>query len=97
MVPGVKELHDAYDAAIANAAKAAAEYVAAIRAELPPGEWSVGPGQAWSAGPSLHFDGELWTAVDYERKRKIRGHAPTINAALLALDACRANKGDRTG
>ena len=86
MVPGVKELHDAYAAADA--------YIAAIRAELPPGKWVAGPGQAWLRDPdlALTFDGDLWHATTYDGERKIRGHAPTINAALFALDACRTKK-----
>ena len=95
----MKELHDAYDAAIAHAAKAAAEYVAAIRAELPPGNWRVGPGLVYERDLdlSLNFTGDLWHATTYDGERKIRGHAPTINAALLALDVCRSGKSQRTG
>ena len=96
MVPGVKELHDAYAAACETMNAAADAYIAAIRAELPP-EWTVGPGQAWTDSAALTFDGDLWHATAYDGQRKIRGHAPTIKAALLALDACRAKKVDRTG
>ena len=58
------------------------------------GDWIVFPGQAWLRDPdiALTFTGDLWTATTYDGERKIRGHAPTIKAALFALDACRSGK-----
>ena len=93
----MKVLRAAYNLARNAEEDARDAYCAAIRAELPPGRWDVSPDQAWSEGCALAFDGILWHATDYDGNRKIRGHAPTINAALLALDACRAKKGAETG
>ena len=93
-MPGVKAHFAAQQAVLAQLHTIDMAYVAAIEAELPPGNWRVGPGLVYERDLdlSLSFDGILWHATTYDGERKIRGHAPTIKAALLALDACRAKK-----
>ena len=95
----MKAHFDAQQAVLAELHAVDMAYVAAIEAELPPGNWRVGPGLVYERDLdlSLNFTGDLWTATTYDGKRKIRGHAPTIKAALLALDACRSDKSQRTG